>query len=267
MLTLYMQQVLGYSAMKTGVAYLAVAGTAIVCVGVAGAARDAHRRKAGAGDRDDHAHRRPRVLHAGLGRRLLRRPTCCPGSCSSESASASRSCRSRSPRSRASSLQRPGSLRASSTRRSRSAARSGSRRCRRSRRREPSDAIAKGSTPAAALVDGFHGAFVAGVIIAGDRHRRRARRSSAATSSKRALRKFPSRVRPGGLKTTKSVGEPTGFHGQSCAQGADVYSSRRSSGRQGRSPTRGKPWARRPFALAGSDPCDGSYIPLTRPMT
>jgi MFS family permease len=29
MLTLYMQQVLGYSAMKTGVAYLAVAGTAI----------------------------------------------------------------------------------------------------------------------------------------------------------------------------------------------------------------------------------------------
>ena len=28
MLTLYMQQVLGYSAMKTGVAYLAVAGTA-----------------------------------------------------------------------------------------------------------------------------------------------------------------------------------------------------------------------------------------------
>jgi EmrB/QacA subfamily drug resistance transporter len=36
MLTLYMQQVLGYSAMKTGVAYLAVAGTAIVWSGVAG---------------------------------------------------------------------------------------------------------------------------------------------------------------------------------------------------------------------------------------
>ncbi|MGH2921836.1 MAG: DHA2 family efflux MFS transporter permease subunit [Gaiellaceae bacterium] len=35
MLTLYMQQVLGYSAMKTGVAYLAVAGTAIVWSGVA----------------------------------------------------------------------------------------------------------------------------------------------------------------------------------------------------------------------------------------
>jgi EmrB/QacA subfamily drug resistance transporter len=36
MLTLYMQLVLGYSAMKTGVAYLAVAGTAIVWSGVAG---------------------------------------------------------------------------------------------------------------------------------------------------------------------------------------------------------------------------------------
>jgi EmrB/QacA subfamily drug resistance transporter len=35
MLTLYMQQVLGFSAMKTGVAYLAVAGTAIVWSGVA----------------------------------------------------------------------------------------------------------------------------------------------------------------------------------------------------------------------------------------
>src|SRR5205809_2626995 len=35
MLTLYMQQVLGYSAMKTGVAYLAVAGSAILWSAVA----------------------------------------------------------------------------------------------------------------------------------------------------------------------------------------------------------------------------------------
>jgi len=35
MLTLYMQQILGYSAMKTGVAYLAVAGTAIIWSAVA----------------------------------------------------------------------------------------------------------------------------------------------------------------------------------------------------------------------------------------
>ena len=37
MLTLYMQQVLGYSAMKTGIAYLAVAGTSIVWANVAAA--------------------------------------------------------------------------------------------------------------------------------------------------------------------------------------------------------------------------------------
>ena len=41
MLTLYMQQVLGYSAMKTGVAYLAVAGTAIVWSAVAAQLVDA----------------------------------------------------------------------------------------------------------------------------------------------------------------------------------------------------------------------------------
>ena len=35
MLTLYMQQVLGYSAMETGVAYLAVAGTSIIWSAVA----------------------------------------------------------------------------------------------------------------------------------------------------------------------------------------------------------------------------------------
>ena len=48
MLTLYMQQVLGYSPMKTGVAYLAVAGTRDPLVGGGRAARDAHRREAGA---------------------------------------------------------------------------------------------------------------------------------------------------------------------------------------------------------------------------
>ena len=38
MLTLYMQQVLGYSPMQTGVAYLAVAGTAVIWANVAAAA-------------------------------------------------------------------------------------------------------------------------------------------------------------------------------------------------------------------------------------
>ena len=48
MLTLYMQQVLGYSAMKTGVAYLAVAGTAILWSAVAAQLVTRARRQAGA---------------------------------------------------------------------------------------------------------------------------------------------------------------------------------------------------------------------------
>ena len=47
MLTLYMQQVLGYSAMKTGVAYLAVAGTSIIWAERRRRARDPGRRAAG----------------------------------------------------------------------------------------------------------------------------------------------------------------------------------------------------------------------------
>ena len=46
-----------------------------------GAARDADRRQAGARRRDDGADRRARVLHPGLGRRLLPRPTSYPASC------------------------------------------------------------------------------------------------------------------------------------------------------------------------------------------
>ena len=82
MLTLYMQQVLGYSAMKTGVAYLAVAGTAIIWSSVAAQLVDARRRQAGA-RRSGMA-----LLTVGLlyftqvvGRRLVRGPTCCPASC------------------------------------------------------------------------------------------------------------------------------------------------------------------------------------------
>jgi EmrB/QacA subfamily drug resistance transporter len=46
MLTLYMQQVLGYSAMKTGVAYLAVAGTSIIWANVGCRAREQGRSSA-----------------------------------------------------------------------------------------------------------------------------------------------------------------------------------------------------------------------------
>ena len=81
MLTLYMQQVLGYSAMRTGVAYLAVAGTAILWSAVAAqlVTRVGVKPVLVAGMATLTGG--PRVLHAGLGRRLVPRPTSCPASC------------------------------------------------------------------------------------------------------------------------------------------------------------------------------------------
>ena len=98
MLTLYMQQVLGYSPLKTGVAYLAVAGTSIVWAMVASQLVTPRRRQAGARHRDEPAHGRPPVLHAGVGRRLVPRrpPARLPRS--SRSGWRSRSSRSRSRR-------------------------------------------------------------------------------------------------------------------------------------------------------------------------
>ena len=59
LLSLYMQEILGFSALKTGVGYLAVALTAIVASGVGAGADDEDRREAGAGDR-------PRADRGGL---------------------------------------------------------------------------------------------------------------------------------------------------------------------------------------------------------
>ena len=61
MLTLYMQQVLGYSPMKTGVGVPRRCGHRDLLVGRRGAARDADRREAGARGRHDRAHRRARA--------------------------------------------------------------------------------------------------------------------------------------------------------------------------------------------------------------
>ena len=72
MLTLYMQQVLGYSPMQTGVAYLAIAGDRDLLVGARRPARHARGREAGDGRRHGVPHRRAAVLHAGVGGRLLR---------------------------------------------------------------------------------------------------------------------------------------------------------------------------------------------------
>ena len=80
MLTLYMQQVLGYSAMKTGVAYLAVAGTAIIWSAVAGPARDPRRGQAGAGDRDGGADRWACSTSPRCRSEAATSATCCPAS-------------------------------------------------------------------------------------------------------------------------------------------------------------------------------------------
>ena len=73
MLTLYMQQVLGYSPLRTGVAYLAVAGTAIVWSALAAqlVTRLGVKRVLVVGH--GVPRRRARVLHPGVGRRLLHR--------------------------------------------------------------------------------------------------------------------------------------------------------------------------------------------------
>ena len=81
MLTLYMQQVLSYSPMKTGVGYLAVAGTAIVWSAVAAqlVTRVGVKPVLVAGMTFLSA--RAPVLHAGLGRTARTSATSSPGSC------------------------------------------------------------------------------------------------------------------------------------------------------------------------------------------
>ena len=132
-LTLYVQNVLGYSALKTGLTFAATAGSAVLWAGLAQALVT----KIGA----------KIVLVIGFvafaagialytqvpANGAVRRAISCPDTCSSASRCRSPSSRSRSRRSRASSLTRPGSLPGCSTRPSRSAARSGSRWPRRSR--------------------------------------------------------------------------------------------------------------------------------------
>ena len=66
MLTLYMQQVLGYSPIKTGAAYIAVAGTAVIWGERGGSRGQPDLGEARAHLRHEHAHPRASVLHAGL---------------------------------------------------------------------------------------------------------------------------------------------------------------------------------------------------------
>ena len=107
-LTLYVQQVLGCSALKTGVTFVATAGTRSLWAGVAQALVTRIGAKpvmVGRLRRDD---RRDALVHADPGRRVVLRPTCSPATCSSASRCRSRSSRSRSPRSPASSTHEAG---------------------------------------------------------------------------------------------------------------------------------------------------------------
>ena len=163
MLTLYMQQVLTYSPMKTGVAYLAVAGTAIIW--------------SSASTLVTRIGVKPvlvvgmTMLTAGL---VYFTQVSVAGSYAadllpvfsrSRSVWDSRSCRSRSPRWPVSVTPRPASPRGSSTRPA------GGRRARRRRARDcchlgTDAATADGSALPVALTNGFEAAFIVGAAIA-----------------------------------------------------------------------------------------------------
>ena len=111
LLTLYVQQVLGWSALKTGVTFIATAGTADPLGGRRAGARDEDRgqdRDGGRLRRDD---RGDALVHADPGRRLVLRRICCRATCWSGSRCRSRSSPSRSRRSPASSTARRASPR------------------------------------------------------------------------------------------------------------------------------------------------------------
>ena len=108
-LTLYVQQVLHYSALKTGHHLRRHGGQR----GAVGRARAVARDEVGAEAGDDRRLRGVRVgmlpVHADLGATARSRATCCPGTSSSASRCRSRSSRSRSPHSPASRRTRPAS--------------------------------------------------------------------------------------------------------------------------------------------------------------
>ena len=77
-LTLYVQQVLGYSALQTGVAFAATAGSAVLWAGVAQFLVDEDRAEARDGGRVRRDDRRDALVLAGAGRRVVRDATSCP---------------------------------------------------------------------------------------------------------------------------------------------------------------------------------------------
>ena len=91
--SLYMQQVLGYSALKAGLSYLPLALAIIVSAGHRLAARHPDRLQAGAGRRAGADHRRPGLVRPDLGRTAATSATPRAVAARRASGSASRSCR------------------------------------------------------------------------------------------------------------------------------------------------------------------------------
>ena len=89
--SLYMQQVLGYDALKAGLAYLPLAVGIIVLGRRRVAARDPRRLQADADRRAPPHRRRADLVRARSRRTASTSPTSCPRRCSPRSASASRS--------------------------------------------------------------------------------------------------------------------------------------------------------------------------------
>ena len=91
-LSLYLQQVNGYSPLKAGVAFLPAALSTMAGAIVGTRIVHAARRPASAGHRPAGGGRRPGMAHPAVGRRRLPRRTCSDRSCWPASASACRSC-------------------------------------------------------------------------------------------------------------------------------------------------------------------------------
>ena len=176
MLTLYMQQVLGYSPMKTGVAYLAVAGTAILWSAVAAQLVTRLGVKPVLVDRHGRADRRARLVHAGLGRRLVRdRPAAGLPARRRRPRLLVRADLDRRARGRPA-TPRPGLASGLINTSQQIGGALGIAALSTIATSRTSDAVASGTRAGAgALVDGFSAAFLAGLDRRRDRHRRRAR--------------------------------------------------------------------------------------------
>ena len=166
MLTLYMQQVLGYSPMRNRRGVSRSRRERDPLVGGRGAAREARRREAGARHRDGRADERARVLHAGLRPRHVSQRPAAGLPARGPRVSASRSCRSRSRRWPGSGPPRPGLASGLFNTTQQIGGALGIAVLSTIATSRTSHALADGTPLPSALVHGFTGAFVVGAGIA-----------------------------------------------------------------------------------------------------